>query len=87
MPLRQCQLANKRISANVGPCLEEIAGGPDNGVKLWPIRKGDPSMKRLYWGLLLTAGCGTAPAVTPAGLPPIDAEVPKHIETATLALG
>ena len=44
-------------------------------------------MKRLSWGLLLAAGCGTAPAVTPAGPPPIDAEVPKQTETATLALG
>jgi hypothetical protein len=44
-------------------------------------------MKRWSWGLLLAAGCGTAPAVTPTGLPPIDADVPKHTETATLALG
>jgi hypothetical protein len=44
-------------------------------------------MKRWSWGLLLAAGCGTAPAVTPAGQPPIDAEIPKSIETATLAMG
>lgn len=44
-------------------------------------------MKRWSWGLLLAAGCGIAPAETPAGLPPIDVDAPKRAETATLALG
>jgi len=44
-------------------------------------------MKRWSWGFLLAAGCGTAPAVGPAQLPPLDADAPKQTETATFALG
>ena len=47
----------------------------------------EATMKRWSWALLLAAGCGIAPAETPGGLPSIDADTPKHTETATLALG
>jgi hypothetical protein len=44
-------------------------------------------MKHWSWILLLGAGCTAAPAQAPGHIPPIDAEAPRRVETATFALG